>query len=194
VTQQALLAAVLSAIDRANAADPTLEQVDANCEPAALLYGQRMSQVLDEFAPEAGELLRIAVRGQHIERWKRPRKDYPEGRAGYLTWRRDAARYHAERVCELMAAEGYDAASMQRVASLIRKEAIKRDADAQTLEDVACLVFMRAYFSPFADKRTPEELYRIVEKTARKMSPEGRRAALLLPLPAELVPAIEAAE
>jgi len=185
---------VLSAIDGANAADPTLEQAGSNCEPAALLYGQRMSQVLAEFAPEAGELLRIAVRGQHIERWKRPRTDYPEGRAGYLAWRRDAALYHAQRVCELMAAEGYDAASMQRVASLIRKEAIKRDADAQTLEDVACLVFMRSYVSSFADKRTPDELFRIVEKTARKMSPKGRRAALLLPLPVELVPAIEAAE
>lgn len=194
MTNEGRLAAVLAAIDGANAADPNHEQTGDKSGPAALLYGRRMSEVLAEFAPDAGELLQIAVRGQHIERWKRPRRDYPDGRAGYLAWRRDAARYHGDRVCELMAAEGYDGPSRERVASLIRKEAIKRDADAQTLEDVACLVFMRAYFSPFADKRTPEELYRIVEKTARKMSPEGRRAALQLPLPAELVPAIDAAE
>ena len=62
--------------------------------------------------------------------------------------------------------------------------------DAQTLEDVACLVFMRWYFAPFAASRTPDELFQIVQKTAKKMSARGREAALELPLPAHLVPAV----
>lgn len=188
------LQSVLDRIDEANALDPKAESVDGTDQPAALLYGRRMSSVLDEFLPGASDHLRIAVRGQHIERWKRSRRDYPDGRAGYLEWRRDAASYHAERIGELMKQEGYGEDDRERVAALVRKKGIKRDAEAQALEDIACLVFMRWYFAPFSATRTPEELFRIVEKTARKMSPAGREAALQLPLPAELVPAITAAE
>ncbi len=77
------LEAVLAAIDEANAADPARE----DGEPAALLYGRRMSEVLEDFAPAASDHLKIACRGQHIERWTRPRADWPEGKAGYLRWR-----------------------------------------------------------------------------------------------------------
>lgn len=188
------LQAVLARIDEANALDPNKEPAGETAEPAALLYGRRMSAVLEEFNPDASEELQIAVRAQHIERWKRPRKDYAEGRAGYLNWRRDAAQYHAARTNELMQLEGYDEQVRERVTALVLKQGIKRDAEAQTLEDVACLVFMRWYFAAFATKNTHEQLFRIVQKTARKMSTAGRSAALKLPLPAELVPAITAAE
>ncbi len=57
--------------------------------PAELLYGQRMSATLARLSPDASEHLRIAARGQHIERWTTPRRSYPEGRAGYLKWRKD---------------------------------------------------------------------------------------------------------
>ncbi len=194
MSEHSPLQAVLARIDEANAQDPNTEQAEETAEPAALLYGRRMSAVLEEFDPGASEELQIAVRAQHIERWKRPRKDYPEGRAGYLTWRQDAAQYHADRINELMQLEGCDEQVRERVTALVLKQAIKRDAEAQTLEDVACLVFMRWYFAAFATKHTPEQLFRIVQKTARKMSAAGRSAALKLPLPAELVPAITAAE
>jgi hypothetical protein len=48
-----------------------------------------MSTTLGRISPQASELLRIAVRGQHIERWTSPRKAYVEGRVGYLKWRKD---------------------------------------------------------------------------------------------------------
>ena len=64
--------------------------------PEALLYGQRMSSELARLIPDASEPLQIAARGQHVERWKLKRADYPEGRAGYLTWRRDQALHHAD--------------------------------------------------------------------------------------------------
>ena len=86
---------------------------------------------------------------------------------------------------------GYAEADCERVARIVRKEGIKRDAEAQALEDVACLVFMRWYFGGFAPGRDPEQLYQIVARTARKMSPEGRAAAAELPLPPELAPALE---
>lgn len=184
------LQTVLDKIDEANRADPNVEASGEIELPAALLYGQRMSDILREFCPDASEHLQIAVRAQHIERWKRKRSDYPEGRAGYLQWRRDAAAFHGERTSELMRGAGFGEPDCERVAMLLSKKAIKKDDDAQTLEDVACLVFMRWYFVPFAQTREDDELFQIVQKTARKMSQKGREAALALPLPENLVPAV----
>ncbi|MEM7498942.1 MAG: DUF4202 domain-containing protein [Pseudomonadota bacterium] len=190
----ARLEEALRRIDAANTADPTLEPEDGEMRPAALLYGRRMSAELGRLCPDASEVLRIAARGQHIERWTSPRADYPEGRAGYLAWRRELGAYHARRVGEIMAEAGYPEADCVRAGVLLRKEGLKRDAEVQMLEDVICLVFLRWSFPAFAAKHAPEAVYRIVEKTARKMSPEGRaRVAAEFQLPASLAPALEAA-
>ncbi len=182
---------VLKRIDAANAADTEVVMDGPASHPAALLYGWRMSAELVAFCADASEHLRIAVRGQHIERWKLPRASYPKGREGYLAWRRDQGRKHADRVAGLMRDIGYARGDRDRVAVIIRKQGIKRDAEVQVLEDVAALVFLRWYCAGFADGRDPEELYRIVAKTARKMSAEGRAFAARLDLPAELAPALK---
>lgn len=171
---------VITAIDAANAADPDVSEG----APATLLYGQRMTAELNRLFPDASDILKIAARGQHIERWTSPRSSYPEGREGYLTWRRDLGAYHARRMGEIMAAAGYDAESIAEVGRMLRKEGIKRDPEVQALEDVICFVFLRWYFAPFAEGRSQEELERIVAKTARKMSAEARARALAeFPLP-----------
>jgi len=167
------LQSVLAAIDAANAADPTLEP---DGRPAALVYGERMSEELARRVPDASEHLRIAARGQHVERWKIARDSYPEGRAGYLAWRTDEARAHAERVTGIMAEAGYGEADRARVASLLRKEGLKRDPEVQALEDVICFVFLRWYFADFVAKHGDLDIERIVEKTARKMSAAARAA------------------
>jgi hypothetical protein len=182
---------LLARIDAANAADPETAEDGGAPHPAALLYGRRMSAELVRFRPDASEHLRIAVRGQHIERWKRPRLSYPEGRDGYLAWRRDQGRFHAERVAGLMRKAGYAPEDCGRVARIIRKEGIKRDPEVQALEDVACLVFLRWYAAGFAEGRDPGQVYRIVARTARKMSADGRSFAAQLDLPAALAPALD---
>ena len=186
-----MFAEVIARIDAANAADPARETDSAGEHPAALLYGHRMTAELMRFRPGASEHLRIAVRGQHIERWTIPRTSYPEGREAYLTWRRDLGRYHADRVAGLMRDAGYPEADADRVARMIRKEGIKRDPETQALEDVACLVFMRWYFAGFAPGHDPEKVFQIVARTARKMSPEGRAEAARMGLPPELAPALD---
>ena len=180
---------VLEAIDAANAADPERALDGAVERPAALLYGWRMSAELVSFCPDASEHLRIAARAQHIERWTLPRADYPEGREGYLRWRTDLGRYHAERVAGIMREAGYAEEDCARVERIVRKQGIKRDPEVQALEDVACLVFLRWYFADFAAGREPEQIRNIVAKTARKMSQKGREAAVPLGLPPELAQA-----
>jgi hypothetical protein len=126
------------------------------------------------------------VRGQHIERWTSPRKNYPEGRIGYLKWRKDLLEFHARRVGEIMAAEGFGPDDIARVGSLVRKERLKSDAEAQMLEDVACIVFLEHYLGDFMRKTEEDKLAGILAKTWNKMSPLGREHALRLALPARV--------
>lgn len=189
------LTAVLKAIDAANALDPNLEFDGESTLPAAQLYGRRMSAELARlFGGDVPAVLQIAARGQHIERWKLKRADYPEGRAGYLTWRRDQGRAHAERLAGLMAAAGYPPEDCDRVGVFLRKEGIKRDHEVQMFEDTICMVFLRHYFAEFADKHDDAKVADIVAKTARKMSAEMRARVLReFELPGALADAVRGA-
>jgi hypothetical protein len=171
---------VIAAIDAANARDPNCTEVDGRPEPAELVYGRRMTATLARIAPEASEHLRIAARGQHIERWSSPRKSYPEGRAGYLSWRNKLKEFHAARLGEIMASAGYGGDDIARVRSLVRKERLKFDREAQLLEDVACLIFLEHHLSEFSRKTDQEKLAGILAKTWKKMSPLGHEHALKL--------------
>jgi len=175
-------AGLIAAIDAANATDPNVGEAGGAPEPAELVYGRRMSETLARLAPDASVHLRIAARGQHIERWTSPRKGYPEGRAGYLTWRKDLKDFNAARVGEIMAAAGFGTEDIARVASLIRKERLKLDPEAQMLEDVVCVVFLEHYIGPFMAKTEQAKLPGILAKTWRKMSPLGHDHASKLSL------------
>jgi hypothetical protein len=170
-------------IDAANAEDPTLIEVDGRSRPAELVYGERMTSALDRVYPDASEALKLAVRAQHLRRWTVPRASYPMDRPGYLRWRNDLKRKHAEWASAILADCDYAADEIARVASLIRKENLKRNAEAQALEDVASIVFLEHYASDFAPKHEPEKVVDILAKTLKKMSEHGRNAAVALPLP-----------
>jgi len=172
------LAQVLAAIDAVNATDPA---------GRALAYGQHMSQALARFMPGASPALQIAARAQHIERWVIPRESYGEGRIPYLTWRKDLQKHHARRTGELMAAAGYGAADIARVASLLKKERLKQDAETQALEDVACLVFLEHEAPEFIARYDDAKVRDILQKTAKKMSPAGLAAAGAIRMETRLV-------
>jgi hypothetical protein len=174
---------VIAAIDAANARDPNRVEVEGRPAPAELVYGWRMSETLARIAPDASEPLRVAARGQHIERWTSPRHGYPAGRVGYLRWRKDLLNYHARRVGEIMAEAGYETGDIARVAALIRKERMRSDPDAQTLEDVVCIVFLEHYIGNFIEKTDQAKLGPILVKTWNKMSDNGHAHARRLKLP-----------
>ena len=173
----------LQRFDAANAQDPNMEEEQGQPQPAALLYGRRMSGWLERFAPGASEELRLAVRAQHLQRWVIPRANYPEGIKGYNQWRRAMALFHAEKAGEILREVGYEDPQVTRVQQLVRKEARTRDPEAQKVEDVACLVFLEYYFAPFSGKYEDEKLVDIVKKTWHKMSPAAHEAALKIALP-----------
>jgi len=185
------LALVIAAIDRANADDPNLVADTDGRVPAELLYGRRMSETLARLSPAASEHVRIAARGQHIERWTTPRRSYPEGRVGYLKWRNDLKEMHARRVGAIMAEVGYGSDDITRVQSLLRKERLKSDAETQAIEDTACLVFLEHYLDEFMKKIERDKLRGILAKTWNKMSPRGREMALGLAIAPEVSTLLE---
>jgi hypothetical protein len=182
---------VIAAIDDANARDPKLVGIDSGAVPAELLYGRRMSDALGRMDPNASELLRIAVRGQHVERWTSSRTGYSPGRAGYLKWRNDLKEFHARRLGEIMTAAGYEPDEAARVGALVRKERMRSDPEAQMLEDVACIVFLTHYLADFMGKTDEAKLARILAQTWTKMSVQGRAYADKLDLPPSVVALLE---
>ncbi|MFG1211735.1 DUF4202 domain-containing protein [Xanthobacter flavus] len=185
----ALLEKAYAAIDAANGADPARVEVDDRSVPAAVLYGQRMTQVLAHFRPDASDALKIAARGQHIERFTIPRETYPAGKVGYFRWRTELKNVHERRVTEILLGLGLEAAFAERVGKIVRKDRLKQDADMQVLEDVAVLVFLTYELDAFLLKHRPEpeKVAGILAKTWGKMSEEGHAAALALNLPQEVV-------
>ena len=181
--------------DALNAADPNTELVDGRPEPKELVYARRMTEWLHRLEPVASVPLQLAARSQHLMRWRIPRETFPKDRAGYIRWRTTLYDFHADRAAEVLRELGYDDATIDRVRSLIRKQDLKTDADAQTLEDVICLVFLENYFADFARDHDEEKLIKILRKTWKKMSDRGHAAALKLDLgPRELALITKAVE
>ena len=162
------LTQAITLIDEINQQDPNQVLINDVLTPVALVYGQRMTQVLSDFMPDAPLTLSIACRAQHIKRWASLRADYPMGRTGYLTWRKDLGAMHADLAMDVAKSVGCNELEIASVGKMIRKEELKREPLVQALEDVACLVFLTYYLTPFCDKHTPEKIISIVQKTWKK--------------------------
>jgi len=167
--------------DLANQQDPNKEIFEGKAYSKEVLYAKRMTEKLHEFAPNASEPLKLTARCQHICRWEIPRESYEMNRVGYLKWRQDLKKFHAEKASGILRKVGYDQKTIEKVAFLLEKKQLKKNEETQTLEDVICLVFLEFYFEPFIEKHSKEKLIDIIQKTWRKMSEKGHQAALKLP-------------
>jgi len=194
--QQQLYDQMIKLIDAANAEDPNTEISEGKEYPKELLYSQRMANMIQRFDVNADDINKIAVRAQHIQRWKSPRNDYPMDRKGYHQWRTNLYKFHAETTAALMQQVGYDNESIERVKLAIGKKAIRTNTDTQMLENIAALVFIEHYMLAFANKH-PEydepKWIDIIRKTWNKMTESAQQFALsgAIILPESLVPLIK---
>ena len=172
-------------IDSLNKQDPTSVDVDGKSWPTELLYSIRMSEELDSFVPDASDELKIAVRAQHIARWRSPRSNYPMNREGYLRWRAELYGLHAKYAGEELRKAGLDSSLVDSVETIIKNKVKRNSYETQTLEDVACLVFLRHYFEEFIAKHKGEKLDKIIVKTWNKMSEAAHEQALKIPFPVD---------
>ena len=160
-------------IDAANREDPNRVSADGREWPKELLYSERMSDMLERYRPDADDAMKLAIRAQHIERWKSPRNAYPMDRIGYLTWRKDLYQIQANTAADLLQQAGYAGEEIERVRNAVAKKNIKGNPDTQLLEDVTDLVFMEHYMLEFVGKHpdyTEEKWIDIIRKTWNKMS------------------------
>ena len=180
--------------DTLNAQDPNKVIVDGIEKPKELVYAQRMTEMLERYAPEASESLKLATRAQHIKRWAIPRNEFPMTKSGYLQWRSKLKSYHAETAATILKDNGYDEETIEKVSILLKKEHLRANPDTQTLEDVIVLAFLENDLEAFVEKYSdyPEEKFlTILRKSYFKMSDKGRAAALsLINIPEHLLPIV----
>ncbi|MBV8979492.1 MAG: DUF4202 domain-containing protein [Acidimicrobiia bacterium] len=157
----------VAAIDAANAGDPYGKEL----RDAALA-----TEWVQRLQPDAGEELLLAARAHHLRRWTIPRSSYPDGRNGYLRWRRELQKQHAADVARILASEGYDDATIERVCEIIQKRRLTSDPEVQTFEDALCLVFLETQLGEFAERHA-DKADDVLAKTLDKMSDEGRALA-----------------
>lgn len=176
------LAQLLAAIDQLNRADPNRVLIGGIEHPQELAYAERLTAWVLRLNPKASVWLRIAARGQHVQRWKIPRDTYPRTREGYLRWREKLKHMHAEIVGALMRQSQWLQADIEKVSGLILKRPGADKADLQVLEDALCLIFIESQLAEVQGKITDQRLREVVAKTWGKMSKQAQAEALQLPL------------
>jgi hypothetical protein len=177
-----LLQQTIAKIDAVLAQDPNVMEIDGQQRPVAVVHAEKRSAWVEKLAGRAAsEALQIATRAQHIRRWEIPRDSYPRNRIGYLKWRTDLQQFHAAKTAEIMQEAGYGQTVINRVKALMTKKRLKQDPEVQILEDALCLVFLETQFSAFAQNES-DKIIGILQKTWKKMSPQGQQLALQLPL------------
>ena len=180
-------------IDTAHAADP---KHATDGRPAELVYADNMERWVVRVAPEAGPVLRLAARCQHLERWSVPRTNFPLDKPGYHAWRKSLYTIQAERARALLSQAGVPATEADEVATWVSKTGLKTNLGTQALEDAACLVFLETEIPGFATLHadyTPEKYIDIIRKTWRKMSPSARELALGIAFPPAIGKLVQAA-
>ncbi len=187
--------AAIAAFDHANSQDPNKEMADGKEYPKELLYAQRMSDMQERYVPDASEAVKLAVRAQHIQRWKIPRNSYPMDKQGYLQWRTALYRFHADTAGQIMREAGYDDAMTDRVGKIVSKRGLKVNPETQLMEDVVDLVFIEHYMTGFVAQHPEYDEAKwipIIRKTWQKMSSQAHEFALAgkIRLPEALVPLI----
>lgn len=172
-----------SLIDAAHRQDPTQT---ADGQPAELVYADRMAVWVAKLTPDGPRHLILAARCQHLERFLTPRHTFPEGKAGYLQWRKHLYQKQAARARELVLEAGLSEAQADDIARWVSKTDLKKDAGSQALEDAAVLVFLENEIGAFAAQHSDyprEKFVDILRKTWRKLSPAAQQHAIALDLP-----------
>ena len=172
----------IARFDTYNAKDPNFEHSQDGSLPKELIYARRMTEKLNQFAPESPEYLRLAARCQHIGRWEIPRQSYPMDRKGYLQWRNTLKVHHSDIASKILADCGYETEVIDKVKFLLLKKELRSNPDTQTLEDVICLVFIEHYLEDFAAKHEDEKVIEILQKTMKKMSQRATEQVGKIPL------------
>jgi uncharacterized protein DUF4202 len=173
-------------IDSVHAADPSR---GADGRAAELAYADNVEKWVVRIVPGADQVLRLAARCQHLERWGVPRSSFPMDRPGYLSWRKSLYARQAEHARRLLLEAGLSPEEAANAATWVSKTGLRTNPGTQALEDAAVLVFLESEIQAFAAQHAEYSRGKFVDilrKTWRKMSPRAQELALGLDLPAPI--------
>jgi hypothetical protein len=170
----------LRRFDEENSRDPNFETINGISRPRELIHAQWLTDWVLRLGPAASEELRLAARCQHLCRWKIPRDSYPMTRPGYLKWRADLKRFHADRAGEILREVGYADLMIARVQELNLKKNFPDDPESRILEDALCLVFLEHQLADLAAKTAEDKVITALQKSWKKMTPAAHVEALKL--------------
>jgi len=173
----ARFAAAIRRFDEENARDPHFEQLKDGPQPRELVYARWLTHWVLRLRPSASEELRLAARCQHICRWMIPRASYPMTRAGYLQWRAELKKFHAQKAGEILHELGYGEDVVHRVQELNLKQNFPNDAEGRVLEDALCLVFLEHQFAELAAKAAADKVIAALQKSWNKMTSAAQAEA-----------------
>ena len=172
----------IAEFDLLNAQDPNHRTVNGETVPYELFFANQMTDWVFQLDSNASEEVLLAARCQHLCRWEIPRKNYPEGRVGYLTWRKELKSFHADKSGEVLKKLGYDRVTIERIRTINLKQGLGKDKEVQIIEDALCLVFLEEQFDDLITKTEEAKMIRIIQKTWAKMSDQAHEMALALKL------------
>ncbi|KAK6502280.1 hypothetical protein TWF506_002863 [Arthrobotrys conoides] len=169
-------------IDDAHREDPSGQEI---------IYADNVENYLRILvAPEEPTNVQIiAARCQHLRRFLHPRSTYPDGKPGYLRWRRDLYTIQANYSTTLLSPLSLPETELEEISAAVAKKdlLIKSKVHPTTvlLEDAAVLVFLSNEVEGFKkqhEEYDEEKWVGIVKKTWRKLSDRGKEeAGKLLP-------------
>lgn len=178
--EEARFRAAIARFDAENALDPNTEPDGGVPCPRELLYARRLTAWVLRLQPGASESLMLAARCQHLCRWMIPRDCYPKTRPGYLQWRAELKKLHAEKAGAILRELGYPEDMVRQVQALNLKKNFPSDPESRVLEDALCLVFLEYQFAELATRTDEAKLINALRKSWNKMTETARAEALKL--------------
>jgi len=101
-------------------------------------------------------------------------------RVGYLKWRNDLKKFHADKAGQILREVGYPDETVAKVQALNLKKNFPDAPDSRVLEDALCLVFLEFQFAELAARTAGDKMVNALQKSWKKMTPAAREQALLL--------------
>lgn len=165
---------ILEIIDQTNAQDPRMSAPEGTAAvPSELLRGFRLSLVCEEFAPSADDLVKIAVRGQTLESWLFEAADGTAPHEGVAVRESRKRDHSANRVSQIMAANGYDETDCAIVRDLVLGTSTDESGRAQLMEDLNGLVFIQFHAVDLLKTYPVDQLGPILVECLSGMSDEA---------------------
>lgn len=172
------IAPVLGALDEIHREDPNQVEWRGEAMPHELAHARAVTYWLGELAAEQGRQpsasALIGASAAHLRRWDPPRSSYPEGRVGYLQWRRDARIRHGSLLAAVCASFEVPQWLADDARALVAKDNLGQKGEAgeaaQLHEDALCLAFFELDAADLIASLPAKTLERVLARTRAKMS------------------------